>query len=153
MLRHAVDLMLLAASTASNICMSLEEFYKVLLLSEMHCVYVAIPMPRPRCGSNQLTHHFGERKYPGVVRTGFILDHPDDSRNVQRTAHMPEGREKLCRGSFNKTDTEVGCVFRGKEKEIHILESQFMSTYSSNCQGSQCCAARYRLTSVPYFDL
>lgn len=42
-------------------------------------------MPRPQRGSNQLTRHCGEWKYPGVVRTGFILDDPGDPQNVQRT--------------------------------------------------------------------
>lgn len=51
----------------------------------MYCISVAIPVPRPQCGSNQLTRLCGERKYPGAVRTGFILDDPNDSQNVQST--------------------------------------------------------------------
>lgn len=51
----------------------------------MCSICVAIPTPRPQCGSNQLTRHCGEWKYPRVVRTGFILDDPDDPQNVQRT--------------------------------------------------------------------
>lgn len=56
-----------------------------LFLTVRHCTAVVIPVHRPQYGCNQLVLLCRERNYPEVVRTGFILDDPNDSRNAPRT--------------------------------------------------------------------